>query len=159
VLSKMYRESSPTGRAAPAPPRSFGGPTLSGRRSRDIHRSAVRLAALTDDWRPVSEADAAARGASGPPLESIDPAAFKALPGATPRPWEERGERECAWPVELAEESAPKGSKLSCCAPVVRGKSYCAHHLDWSRDPAQPTANDLAREADAIVAWVKRKGA
>jgi len=159
VLSKMYREGAHTGRAAPSPPRSFGGLAVSGRRSRDIHRSAVRLAAVSDHWRPVSEADAAARGASGPPLQAIDPAAFEALPGTAPRPWAERGERECAWPVELAGRAVDRARELSCCAPVARGKSYCVRHLILSLDPVQPSATDLASEADALVGWLRRKGA
>lgn len=58
-----------------------------------------------------------------PPPAAPDP---PALLGTAPRPWEERGLGECAFPV------SPPGRHtvglFSCCAPVPEGHRWCAGH-------------------------------
>jgi hypothetical protein len=157
VLSKMYRDRAPNGRAAPAAPRPLAGLEMPLRRSRrDVHRVKVRLLAPPDQWREAARADAAALADGyARPLKAIRLAAFEALPDTAPRAWDQRRDGECAWPVD----GGGDGVTLSCCAPVARGRAYCARHIEWRRDPeAQLSSEELAREADALVAWLRRRG-
>lgn len=150
VLSKMYREETPTGRAEPAPPR-VPATVKSGRpgRRRDVHRSRVRFAAVADTWTPPAGPPPAA------PLAGADPAAFQPLTGTAPRAWLSRLPGECAWPVE----TEAGGMMRCCCAPVWPLKSYCGRHQKLALAPVQPTQNELAKEADDLVAWLSRRRA
>lgn len=61
------------------------------------------------------------------------------LAGTTPRPWAERCEGECKWPIDLA------GEIMSCCAPEERG-GYCTGHARIAFMPSKPmTPRDLER--------------
>jgi hypothetical protein len=55
------------------------------------------------------------------------------LAGSTPRPWLQRGPRECAWPV-----TAVSGETLSCCLPVEPGGPYCLGHQTILRGEPWP---------------------
>jgi hypothetical protein len=69
-----------------------------------------------------------------------------------PRPWTERGERECAFPVG---EPAEPGAQFSCCAPAMRRREYCAAH--WRL----MTLGEVALSKDDIetVAAIARRAA
>ncbi|HEX4181143.1 MAG TPA: GcrA family cell cycle regulator [Caulobacteraceae bacterium] len=64
-------------------------------------------------------------GFSRDPLPCMD---APAPPCADPKILADRGERECAWPLGPA-ETAGDYRTLFCCAPVERGRSFCAAHL------------------------------
>jgi GcrA cell cycle regulator len=150
VLSKMHREKADSGRAAPSEPRAPPGVERVGRVRRDVNRSFVRSRKDLDLWRPPADA----LRADAPP--QADKAAFAPLPGTTPRPWISRGRAECAWPVDVGEAEL----QYACCAPASAGQSYCEAHRRLARDPVgAPTAGDLAKEADTLVAWLTRRGA
>lgn len=69
---------------------------------------------------------------------------------STPRPWTERAERECAFPV--AEPKAP-GQQFSCCATAMRGRAYCPAH--WRLMTLGETALS-AQDVEVIVAIAQR---
>lgn len=71
---------------------------------------------------------------------------------STPRPWTERGERECAFPVG---EPAEPGRQFSCCAKVQRGKAYCGAH--WKLMTLEGTA--LTSHDVEIIAAIARRAA
>ena len=71
---------------------------------------------------------------------------------STPRPWTERGERECAFPVG---EPAEPGRQFSCCAPAIRGREYCAAH--WRLMTLGEVA--LNKQEIEIVAAAARRAA
>jgi GcrA cell cycle regulator len=69
---------------------------------------------------------------------------------STPKPWTERGERECAFPVG---EPAEPGRQYSCCAPVSGRSGYCAaHRALMTLEATALTAHDV----EAIVAVARR---
>jgi hypothetical protein len=53
-----------------------------------------------------------------------EPPAPLPLRGSTPRPWTQRADDECAWPV-----AGRGGETLSCCLPAEHGEAYCLGHL------------------------------
>jgi len=55
------------------------------------------------------------------------------LAGSTPRPWIQRGPRECAWPV-----AGQFGETWSCCLPAEPGEAYCLGHLALKRGEPWP---------------------
>lgn len=71
---------------------------------------------------------------------------------STPKPWTERGERECAFPVG---EPAEPGRQFSCCAPAIRRREYCAAH--WRLMTLGETALD--KHEIEIVAAIARRAA
>ena len=78
-----------------------------------------------------------------PPLRQI------AVVG-TPKPWTERGERECAFPVGEPEEP---GRQYSCCAPVHGRGEYCAAHRALMTLPATALTQ---HDVESIVAIARR---
>lgn len=54
------------------------------------------------------------------------------------RPWTERAFNECSWPI-----GGEGADTLSCCAPV-KGRGWCAYHLEVGTKPAPPL-KDLFR--------------
>lgn len=150
VLSKMHREKGEGGRSAPSGPRAPPGVELVGAIRRDVNRSTVRRRKDLDLWRPPADLVQA----EAPP--QADAAAFAPLPGTTPRPWISRSRDECAWPVDAGEAEM----QYACCAPAAWGQSYCEAHRRWACEPADPpTAADLARATDTLIAWLARRGA
>ncbi|MEI9890946.1 MAG: GcrA family cell cycle regulator [Caulobacteraceae bacterium] len=71
---------------------------------------------------------------------------------STPKPWTERGERECAFPVG---EPTEPGGQYSCCAPVERRRSYCAAH--WKLMSLEEPA--LTPDEAETVARIARRAA
>jgi GcrA cell cycle regulator len=69
---------------------------------------------------------------------------------STPRPWTERGERECAFPVG---EPREPGLQMSCCAPVQGRGEYCPAHRTLML--AGETAL-TERDVEAIAAMARR---
>lgn len=69
---------------------------------------------------------------------------------STPKPWTERGERECAFPVG---EPREPGGQYSCCAPVRGRGAYCpAHRRLMTLEGTGLTAHDV----EIIVAISRR---
>ncbi len=66
-------------------------------------------------------------------LAPDDPARLRCgEPASSARPWFEREEGECAFPVG---EAARPDLQLSCCAPVVGRGPYCAAHTEALWEP------------------------
>jgi GcrA cell cycle regulator len=154
VLSKIHREKEDAWRRAPADPRAPPGVERLGPARRDVNRSVVRRRKDLDLWRPPIAMGGDPVRAEAPP--QADAAAFAPLPGTTPRPWISRSRDECAWPVDAGEAEM----QYACCAPAVSRQPYCEAHRRWAYAPAEGrTAADLAREVDALVAWLTWRGA
>jgi GcrA cell cycle regulator len=71
---------------------------------------------------------------------------------STPKPWTERGERECAFPVG---EPREPGGQWSCCAPVQRRRAYCPAH--WKLMTLEEPV--LTRQEVEIIAAIARRAA
>lgn len=98
------------------------------------------LTARLSDPEPVSapSPDVIRRGGSAPPLIAL-PELSRA------RPWLERAQGECAFPV-----GGEGAATLSCCRPVARG-DYCAAHRRVMFRPADPKeARELLRLVKAL---------
>lgn len=89
---------------------------------------------------------------SGPPFSRVIPLPKlrEIVVDSTPRPWTERGERECAFPVG---EPEGLGRQYSCCAPVHGRGEYCAAHRALMTLPSTALT---AHEVDTIVAVARR---
>jgi hypothetical protein len=72
------------------------------------------------------------------------------LYGSTPRPWVQRMDGECCWPV------AGWGDEtLSCCLPVDGRSAYCTGHLALlRREPWPPIDPERIRLLERM-AWVR----
>lgn len=71
---------------------------------------------------------------------------------STPKPWTEREDHECAFPV--GEPAEPAG-QFSCCAPVKGRGSYCPAHRALMRlEGTALTAHDVE-----IIAAIARRAA
>jgi GcrA cell cycle regulator len=71
---------------------------------------------------------------------------------STPKPWTERGERECAFPV--GEPQAP-GGQLSCCARIRGRGDYCRAHTALMRMEGTALTPD---EIEGIMFIARRAG-
>jgi len=75
------------------------------------------------------------------PLQPLAPVPSPTIDYSFARPWEERGPRQCAFPIGSGEDV------LSCCAPTEEGQSYCEPCRAVMTNPVQPTKRNTMRLA------------
>jgi hypothetical protein len=143
VLGKLHRLKLLKSRKAAAEPRDF----------REAGRSAPAGSG------PVSPATIGRRRRRPPGLPRSPWRAelLKPLPHSRPRPWLERGEGECAFPV-----GGEGWSLLACCAPAPSGDAYCtAHHQIMFRKPpaVAPRPQSAPAAAFPLITLTKRTAA
>jgi GcrA cell cycle regulator len=145
VLGKLHRLRLLRSRKPASTPRRYDGPALVAvPLSSAMPACLVSACAGSPAGRPIPAT------APEPPRSPWREAAFKPLPGTTPRPWLSRTFGECAFPV-----GEDADGPVSCCAKVKPRGGYCpAHHaIAFKSQTPTALAAEQRRWAEAANRW------